>query len=180
MTQTIFTIGHSSRSIDGFTAMLNAFEIKTLVDIRTVPQSRFNPQFGLVSLAKSLKQMNILYIGMKSLGGKRQPLPDSINTAFRSDGFRGYADYMQTDEFAEALRGLIKIAEQSGTAIMCAEGNPVKCHRFLVSDALMAKNMEVKHIMSIAHTENHTMTEDAVVEGTITYPGKLERQRSLF
>jgi uncharacterized protein (DUF488 family) len=177
----IFTIGHSNRPIGDFIAMLKSFGIETLVDIRSVPQSRYNPQFGLIDLAASLARNDIVYTPMKSLGGNREPRHDSVNTAFRSDGFRGYADYMQTDEFALATEALINLSGQAPTAIMCAEADPARCHRSLVSDALLAKNVGVTHILGINKFLIHSMTGFAEQAGEkITYPQKQRAQGRLF
>ncbi|MDB5492042.1 MAG: hypothetical protein JWO78_1891 [Micavibrio sp.] len=177
----IFTIGHSSRPSAEFISLLKKFEIRTLADVRSVPQSRYNPQFGLLNLSATLNENDITYLPMKSLGGKREPRPDSENTAFRSDGFRGYADYMQTGEFAAAINSLIYISAQSRTAIMCAEADPMRCHRALVSDALLARGMQVRHILGAGKFLVHALSEFAKTEdGVVTYPAQESAQRSLF
>ena len=177
----IFTIGHSNRPIGEFMEMLKSFGIDTLADVRSVPQSRYNPQFSLLNLSASLSENNIAYLPMKSLGGKREPRSDSGNTAFRSDGFRGYADYMQTEEFAAAIDSLLYFSGQSRTAIMCAEADPMRCHRALVSDALLVRDIEVRHILGVDKFLIHALGEFAKIDGgTVSYPAPESRQRSLF
>ena len=177
----IFTIGHSNRSIGDFMAMLESFDIQTLVDVRAIPQSRYNPQFSLIDLSATLNEAKIMYVPMKSLGGKREARANSINTAFRSDGFRGYADYMQTEEFAAAIDMLIDLSEQSATAMMCAEADTARCHRALVSDALLARDIAVRHILGVDRFLVHGLTETARVQGrTVSYPAPESAQKSLF
>lgn len=168
----VFTIGHSTHPIEEFLAILKAHAIETLVDIRTVPRSRHNPQFNRDSLPASLKASGIRYVHMAGLGGLRRPRKDSINTGWRNDSFRGYADYMQTDEFARQLDELIALAHNARVAIMCAESVPWRCHRSLVADALTARGVTVRHIMSATSAKPHVMTPFAHVEGErVTYPG---------
>jgi len=171
----IYTIGHSTRSASEFVAILNAYEIKLLADIRTIPRSRRNPQFESDVLRASLAENHIEYVHLRSLGGLRRPLKDSVNTAWRNDSFRGYADYMQTEEFARAIDNLLERASSGKTAIMCAEAVPWRCHRSLVADALLARGIEVIEIMSAASSRVHKLTEWARVNGTaVTYPGILD------
>lgn len=153
--------------------MLEAHQIQRVVDIRTIPRSRFNPQFNTDALRNSLSEAGIEYIWMKELGGLRHAKKDSVNTGWKNASFRGYADYMQTPEFAEGIASLIKIAEEKRTAIMCAEAVPWRCHRSLVADALVARGIEVQHIMSATRAQPHETTSFARVRGTeITYPGQ--------
>ena len=169
---TLSTVGHSTHPIEEFISILNAHGIKTLVDIRTIPKSRRNPQFNSDALAASLEQSGIKYRHMPGLGGLRHPRPDSRNTAWRNDSFRGYADYMQTPEFARSLEGLIDIAGRAPTVIMCAEAVEWRCHRSLVSDALIVRGIDVQHIHSSARARPHKLTPFAQVNGTaIAYPG---------
>ncbi len=171
---TIYTIGHSNRPLAKLIELLHAHEITLLVDIRTVPKSRFNPQFTRESLEQELPKENIRYQHMQELGGFRKPSKNSINTAWRTSGFRGYADYMQTNEFEEAIGKLTSLANSERVAIMCAEGNPHQCHRSLVSDALVARGVTVLHITSRQSGKPHQITPFARIEGTsITYPGLL-------
>ena len=152
--------------------MLRARGVATLVDVRTVPRSRRNPQFARESLAESLDQASIRYLHMPGLGGLRRPRPDSINTGWHDAGFRGYADYMETTEFERNLETLIGEAARARVAFMCAEAVPRRCHRSLIADALTISGIEVEHILSAAGTEPHTLTPFARVEGKrITYPG---------
>ncbi len=168
----VFTIGHSNRSIDDFIAILKAHGIERLVDIRTVPRSKHNPQFNRDALPETLAEAGIRYEHMPELGGFRRPRPDSINSAWRNDSFRGYADYMQTAEFESAVEDLRAIASRERTAIMCAESVPWRCHRSLVADALTARGEQVEHIMSATKRNVHSMTPFARVENErVTYPG---------
>lgn len=167
----IYTIGHSTREIDEFIALLRQHDIRQLVDIRTIPKSRRNPQYGQEQLKQSLEEAGIRYVYMKSLGGLRSKSKDSINDAWRNASFRNYADYMQTDEFKSGVEELIDLASETTTAIMCAEAVPWRCHRSLVSDALLARGIESCEIISAKSSRPHKMTPFAVVDGTdITYP----------
>jgi uncharacterized protein (DUF488 family) len=168
---TIFTIGHSTHPIGHFIELLRANKIRRLIDIRTIPKSRRNPQFNSDALAVSLRAARISYIHMKDLGGLRHPRKDSINLGWRNDSFRGYADYMQTEEFAAGLARAIELAKERPTALMCAEAVPWRCHRSLASDALMARGIQVLEIISFAKPKEHTLTPFARVSGTrIIYP----------
>jgi len=174
----IFAVGHSTRPIDEFVALLDANGIKQLIDIRTIPKSRHNPQFNGDTLAKSLRAVGIRYLHMKELGGLRRAKPDSINLGWRNASFRGYADYMQTPEFAEALERAIKLAATRPTALMCAEAVPWRCHRSLVADALLVRGIAALEIIGPAKPKEHKLTSFARVRGTrITYPAD---QRSLL
>jgi uncharacterized protein (DUF488 family) len=177
-TLTIFTIGHSTRPIDEFIKLLRSNGVKQLIDIRTIPKSRHNPQFNSDALAASLRAARIRYLHLEELGGLRHSRPDSINLGWRNASFRGYADYMQTPEFAQALDRTIHLAEERSTALMCAEAVPWRCHRSLVSDALLVRNIRVLDIVSAAKPKDHTLTPFAHVVGTqVTYPSD---QRSLL
>lgn len=167
----IRTIGHSSRSVDDFVAMLNAHGVTRLIDVRTVPKSRHNPQYNCDALERRLQDAGIGYEHMKALGGLRRPRKDSPNTGWRNESFRGYADYMQTVDFASALDALIAAAAHEPVAVMCAEAVPWRCHRSLIADFLTARGYVVEHIMSATKSNRHTMTPFAKLEGTsITYP----------
>jgi uncharacterized protein (DUF488 family) len=167
----IFTIGHSTRPIAEFIELLQSNIVAQLIDIRTIPKSRHNPQFNSDALAASLRAARIRYVHMKELGGLRHARKDSINLGWRNASFRGYADYMQTDEFAAALARAIALAEERPTALMCAEAVPWRCHRSLVSDALVARGIRVLEIVSSAAPKEHTLTPFARVRGMhITYP----------
>jgi len=168
---TIFTIGHSTRTLPEFVAILRASDVSVVVDVRSVPRSRHNPQFNKETLPAALKAKGIGYVHMPDIGGLRRPVRGSVNTAWRNKSFRGYADYMQTKEFAEQLLHLIALARENCVAIMCAEALPWRCHRSLIADALIVRNVKVEHIISENSTIQHVLTEWAHVEGTrITYP----------
>lgn len=168
----IFTIGHSTRPIDEFVELLRVNGVKQLIDIRTIPKSRHNPQFNGETLAKSLRAARIRYLHLKELGGLRRAKSDSINLGWRNASFRGYADYMQTPEFAEALERAIKLAEGRPTALMCAEAVPWRCHRSLVADALLVRGIPPLEIIGPTKPKEHKLTPFAHVNGTrITYPG---------
>ncbi len=169
---TLYTIGHSTRTIEAFIALLREKGISLLADIRTVPGSRYNPQYGQKALAQSLSDAGIEYIHLKKLGGLRPRAEPSMNTAWRNASFRNYADYMQTAPFEEGLQALLHLAAGKTTVLLCAEAVPWRCHRSLVSDALLARGVQVLHIMGERKVEPHAMTPFARVEGTrVTYPG---------
>jgi uncharacterized protein (DUF488 family) len=175
---TVFTIGHSTRPIAEFIELLQANTVTQLLDIRTIPKSRHNPQFNSEALAASLSAVHIRHVHMKDLGGLRHARKDSINMGWRNASFRGYADYMQTAEFASALERAIELAELGPTALMCAEAVPWRCHRSLVADALLVRGIRVLEIVSAASPKEHTLTPFARVRGAeITYPPD---QRSLL
>jgi len=168
---TIFTLGHSTLPIEHFLAVLEAYGIERLADIRTIPRSRHNPQFNDTTLAKSLKTQKLDYVHIRALGGLRHARKDSPNTGWRNEGFRGYADYMQTQQFENALETLIRMGHEKRVAIMCAEAVPWRCHRSLVADALSVRGVPVVEILSEISYRMHTLTPFAQVEGLrITYP----------
>ena len=168
---TVYTIGHSTRSADEFLALLGAHGVRELVDVRTIPRSRHNPQFNTDALTATLSTAGIGYVHMPSLGGLRRPKPDSVNAGWRNVSFRGYADYMQTPAFAAAINDLIGIAEVQPTAVMCAEAVPWRCHRSLIADALLVRGVAAAEIVSAERTTPHALTRFARVVGTkITYP----------
>ncbi len=168
---TLWTVGHSTRSLDDFIALLQAHGIRRLVDVRTIPRSRHNPQFNKDQLPESVKQARIQYVPMPARGGLRHACRDSVNGAWRNASFRGYADYMQTAEFEVALKELIRLARSRRTAIMCAEAVPWRCHRSLIADAVLVRGLEVEEITSETATRPHTLTPWACVVGKhITYP----------
>lgn len=171
----LFTIGHSNRTLDELVVLLRENGVMQLMDVRTLPRSRHNPQFNSDSLMRTLPAQGIGYSHMPALGGMRKPKPDSINQGWKEAGFRGYADHMQTPEFDAALGALIASAEQQLSAIMCAEALPSHCHRALLADALSVRGLEVRHIMGTGKTEAHALTRFAQVEAArITYPFSLE------
>jgi uncharacterized protein (DUF488 family) len=167
----VFTVGHSTLPIEDFVALLKTYEIETLVDIRTVPRSRRNPQFNTESLPQALAPHGIQYVALPGLGGLRKTSKDSPNKGWRNDSFRGYADYMQTPAFAEALDSLIDRARRKRVAIMCAEAVPWRCHRSLVADALEVRGIPAVEILSKTSHRLHKLTPFARVEGrSLTYP----------
>jgi uncharacterized protein (DUF488 family) len=172
---TIWTIGHSNRSIEAFIELLQAHRIELLADIRRFPGSRSQPQFNEGALAESLRGAGIEYVLMTNLGGRRRPRADSHNTAWRSDQFRGYADYMETDEFAQAMTRLVELGKNQRTAIMCSEAVWWRCHRSLVADYLKVRGMEVLHISSAGAAKPHPFTSAATVGGgELSYRGLLD------
>ncbi len=175
---TLWTVGHSTRSLDDFIALLQAHGIRRLVDVRTIPRSRHNPQFNKDQLPESMKQAGIQYVHMPALGGLRHACCDSVNGAWRNASFRGFADYMQTAEFEVALKELIRLARSRRTAIMCAEAVPWRCHRSLIADALLVRGLTVEEITNKTATRPHKLTPWACVVGEqITYPAVPVPQR---
>ncbi len=171
MTTTVFTIGHSTHPFEEFVSMLAAHGVTKIVDVRTVPGSRHNPQFGQKALEASLPEAGIDYEWKKSLGGLRRTTKASENLAWRNSSFRGYADYMQTAEFSDAVEELVREAEKSSVAIMCAEAVPWRCHRSLIGDALLVRGVQVLDIMTQRSAKPHELTPFAQVEGTrVRYP----------
>lgn len=169
----IYTIGHSTRTIEEFIAILKAYHIQLLADIRTMPGSRRVPQFNEENMKPALEKAGIHYIHLKKLGGLRHTTKESANTAWRNKSFRGFADYMQTKDFEEGLEELISLAKKKTTTIMCAEAVPWRCHRSLVGDALMVRGFEVHNIFSEKKDDVHQLTSFAKVENEkITYPGE--------
>ncbi len=169
---TVWTVGHSTRSPDEFLAILEENRIEFLADVRHFPTSQRVPWATKASLASALGGRGIGYEHLEALGGFRKAAPDSVNTGWRSAGFRGYADYMATPEFAAAVDRLITLATAKRTAIMCAEAVPWKCHRSLLSDSLLARGVRVIHILSAGKTQEHRLTPFARVHATqVTYPG---------
>ena len=167
----VFTLGHSTLPIDRFIALLKTFGIERLVDIRTIPRSRHNPQFDGTALASTLAAVGMDFVHIRALGGLRRAHKDSPNAGWRNDSFRGYADYMQTEAFAHALETLIQLGRSKRIAIMCAEAVPWRCHRSLVADALSLRGIPVVEILSETSYRMHKLTSFAQVEGMrITYP----------
>jgi uncharacterized protein (DUF488 family) len=168
---TVFTIGHSTKTLESFIDLLKENSVHNVVDIRTIPRSRHNPQFNRETLPDHLRATGIGYVHIKGLGGLRHPCPDSRNTGWRNSSFRGFADYMQSEEFERSLEGLIQLANRHQIALMCAEAVPWRCHRSLVADALKARGINVEHIVSSQKRQPHEITPWARIDGTqITYP----------
>lgn len=171
MSHILWTIGHSTRPIDEFLALVKTHHIQQLVDVRTIPRSRHNPQYNSDTLSQSLRNEGLEYGHMPQLGGLRKPKKDSINTGWRNDSFRGYADYMQSDEFWGALDRLMVDSQQLKTAIMCAEALPWRCHRSLIADAVLTRGWEVRHIMSETKAGQHQLTSFATFANRmLSYP----------
>ena len=167
----VFTVGHSTLPIERFIALLKTYSVELLADNRTVPRSRHNPQFNDTAMADSLTAAQLEYVPMLALGGLRHTRQDSTNTGWRNKSFRGYADYMQTEEFQDALEVLTKMSRQKRVAIMCAEAVPWRCHRSLVADALNVRDVQAVEILSETSYRMHKITPFAHVEGLhITYP----------
>lgn len=168
--KTIWTIGHSTRTLEELVEMLHSFQIEMVVDIRSYPGSRRYPQFNKESLEISLPENNIHYIHLKKLGGRRKVRPDSKNTAWRHIAFRGYADYMETDDFKEGIQELENIAIKQRTAYMCSEAVWWRCHRSMVSDYLKVHGWKVLHIMGIGKEGEHPYTAPArTINGELNY-----------
>ena len=169
----IYTLGHSTRTLEDFIQVLESFESKVLADIRTVPRSRHNPQFNADALPRALQPLGIHYAHLPRLGGLRRARQDSPNCGWRNASFRGYADYMQTDEFEAGLLSLHELLARGRVVMMCAEAVPWRCHRSLVADALLARGAEVEHISGPSRSRPHVMTSFAEVQGLrVTYPGE--------
>jgi len=168
----IYTIGHSTRTVDEFLKLLGQHQVELLLDVRTVPRSRHVPHFNAESLRRSLEGQGIEYRHLKGLGGLRKPAKDSRNAGWRNSSFRGFADYMQTVEFQKALTEAWDLASKKRAALMCAEAVPWRCHRSMIADALLSlHHQEVRHVISETSVQNHKLTPFAVVEeARLTYP----------
>jgi uncharacterized protein (DUF488 family) len=168
----LFTVGHSTRSLEELISLLSGFGIRAVVDLRKIPRSRHNPQFNADTLPSALQARGISYAHLAGLTGLRHQKAGSINSAWRNRGFRGFADHMMTDDFEAALTELCALADREKVAIMCAEAVPWRCHRSLIADALTARGVSVAHITSPGRAEPHRMTPFAKVENRrVTYPG---------
>jgi uncharacterized protein (DUF488 family) len=167
----VLTVGHSTHPLETFINLLKVHAVTHLIDVRTVPRSRHNPQFNQDTFSDALESAGIRYTHAVGLGGFRRTSRDSPNRGWRNEAFRGYADYMQTREFAENLTSLIERAKQERVALMCAEAVPWRCHRSLIADALLVHGVCVEEIITETRRQLHTMTPFAKVDGTsITYP----------
>jgi uncharacterized protein (DUF488 family) len=177
------TIGHSTRTLETFVEMLQAHGVTHVIDVRTVPRSRHNPQFNRDTLPAALETAEVGYTHLPGLGGLRHAQADSPNLGWRNASFRGFADYMQTAEFSENLHQLIELAQLERVAVMCAEAVPWRCHRSLIADALFVRGIAVEHIMSKARCTTHVLTPFARIDQlTITYPtetGETNRENEL-
>jgi uncharacterized protein (DUF488 family) len=167
----LWTIGHSTKPIEEFLALLKAHGVQRLVDVRTIPRSRHNPQYDTEALATHLRKATLTYLHMPHLGGLKKPKKDSVNMGWKNTSFRGYADYMQTGQFQSALEELMAESCREPTAVMCAEAVPWRCHRSLIADALLIRGWAVRHIMTKSKADAHRLTRFAVVAGDLlTYP----------
>ena len=170
----IFTIGHSTRPIKVFVRLLKAHGVQRVIDVRTIPRSRHNPQFNRDQLSPALHRVRIHYRHLAGLGGLRHARPDSINAGWRNASFRGYADYMQTQEFDDSLRRCINLAKREQVVLMCAEAVPWRCHRSLIADALLARGIAASEITSGVRVQPHVLTPWARLKGTtLTYPAAI-------
>jgi uncharacterized protein (DUF488 family) len=175
----MYTIGHSNRSLQEFVSLLTAHGIRQVIDVRTVPKSRHNPQFNGKRLASSLKKHDLRYVRVELLGGFRHVKKDSKNTGWRNLSFRGYADYMGTEAFNEGLAMLESLGRKSTSVIMCAEALPWRCHRSLIADALTKRRWDVRNIMSASNAPKHTLTPFLRMRrGVLTYPVPVARAKS--
>lgn len=169
--KTIYTVGHSTRSFDDFLRVLRSFDIRALADVRLIPKSRRHPHFADEFLGEHLPREGIAYLPFKHLGGRRRPRKDSRNTGWRNESFRGYADFMETEAFAAALEELMAAAAERATTTLCAEAVPWRCHRSLISDALLVRGWKVMDVMDAGKAGPHKLTKFARVEGTdVWYP----------
>jgi uncharacterized protein (DUF488 family) len=169
-TKTIWTIGHSTRTLEELVEMLHSFKIETVIDIRSYPGSRRYPQFNKEALEISMPENGFQYEHLRDLGGRRKVNPDSKNTAWRHEAFRGYADYMETDSFKEGIKNLELIAKKSRTAYMCSEAVWWRCHRSMVSDYLKVRGWKVWHIMAVGKEQEHPYTAPAkIFDGELSY-----------
>jgi uncharacterized protein (DUF488 family) len=169
----VLTVGHSTRTIEEFLRLLKAHGATCVVDVRSVPRSRRNPQFNRDTLPASLATECIAYTHLGGLGGLRRARPDSINTGWRNASFRGYADYMQTPEFEASVEKVLEIARNERVALMCAEAVPWRCHRSLIADALVARGFRTEHILSETRRDTHTLRSFVKIDGNrVTYPAQ--------
>jgi uncharacterized protein (DUF488 family) len=175
----IWTIGHSTKPIEDFLALLRSHGIQRVVDVRTIPRSRHNPQYATEPLAAHLKTAKLAYLHMPELGGLKKANKDSVNVGWKNASFRGYADYMQSERFQRALELLMAESRARSTAIMCAEAVPWRCHRSLIADALLIRGWSVRHIMTKTKADTHRLTRFAVVDADrITYPSASPSEES--
>ena len=170
---TIFTVGHSNKPLADFLSLLRAHDIRRILDVRRFPGSRRWPHFGAARLAQSLAAEGIDYVGLPELGGRREPRENSPHTAWRVGAFRGYADFMDTSEFANGVAGLERLASERPSSLMCAEALPWRCHRSLIADALLVRGWEVRDVISEREARIHRLPEFARVDGgRLIYDGK--------
>lgn len=169
--RTIWTVGHSTRALQAFLDVLNQFGVRLLIDVRRFPASRRYPHFNEPALRASLQSAEIDYRHMPDLGGRRPARKDSLNVGWRNRGFRGYADYMQSDAFQTAVEHLLQYGQGQRTAVMCAEAVPWRCHRSLIADAVVIRGWQVSHILSEHRVDTHKLTSFAAhANGRLLYP----------
>lgn len=174
----VLTLGHSTRTFDNFIRLLQAHDVSRMIDVRTVPHSRYNPQFNEATLPRALKKAGLSYAHMPGLGALRRTKRDSINIGWRNISFRGFSDYMQAPEFKLSLEELIQLAKQERSALMGAEAVPWRCHRSLIADALLVRGIRTEDIMSPIPRNVNTLTPFAKVRGTtVTYPAKVSPEK---
>lgn len=170
MGSTIWTIGHSTRPLDAFLELLDHHQVEAVADVRRFPGSRRQPQYAQVALNAALAERGIAYRWIPALGGRRRPLPDSLNTAWRNASFRGYADHIGSAEFSRGLSELLELSGRLRTALMCAEAVWWRCHRALIADVLLVHGIEVVHVLDTNHTVVHPYTSPArIVKGRLSY-----------
>jgi uncharacterized protein (DUF488 family) len=170
-TLVIYTVGHSTCELPAFLELLRSHGVTLLVDVRTIPRSRKNPQYNADPFHRSLRAAGIRYVHLAALGGLRHAARDSVNPGWRNLSFRGFADYMQQPEFVKGVARLVRLASRRPTAIMCAEAVPWRCHRSLIADALVVRGVRAMHIFTAGRAQEHVLTPFARVEGLrITYP----------
>jgi uncharacterized protein (DUF488 family) len=181
MTVEVCTVGHSTHPIEEFLGILHGHGVQEIVDVRTVPKSRTNPQFGSDALRRSLTADGIAYRHLPSLGGLRKPRKDSPNDGWRNESFRGYADHMQTEEFARGIDELLDAAADHRVAVMCAEAVPWRCHRSLIGDAVLVRGIPVVDLMDASTAKPHSLTSFARVDGNrILYPAEADERATLW
>jgi uncharacterized protein (DUF488 family) len=170
----VVTLGHSTRTLDEFLALLKEHEVRVLADVRAFPRSRRHPQFNIDTLPQALSAQGVGYRHLTALGGRRTVRPDSPNTAWREPGFRGFADHMDTPAFADGLEALVSLGARERVCVMCAEAQPWRCHRSLIADALVARGLAVEHIMDAGRRRPHRLPAFARLVGArVTYPAVL-------
>jgi uncharacterized protein (DUF488 family) len=172
MVSNVWTIGHSTRPLDAFLSLLALHRVRAIADVRRFPGSKRHPQYSQDAISASLAGNDIEYRWLPALGGRRRPRPDSRNTAWRNASFRGYADYIETPQFADGLRELLELCRESRTALMCAEAPWWRCHRALIADVLCTRGIQVLHILDAHHCVEHPYTSPArIVDGRLSYAG---------
>lgn len=177
----IYTVGHSTHSIEVFVGILKSFDVEAIGDVRGYPASKRYPHFNKVNLSRFLTRSGISYTHLKGLGGFRKPKLNTPNTYFKSETFRGYADHMRSEEFESELQNLFELASYNRTALMCAESSPENCHRKLIADMLATRDVEVIHILDVDESKPHRLSDHVVIrDGVLIYPAAEDQQMGLF